>query len=361
MTKVLHIQQLSDYSEATTPAGESSSRAKLLVPSGAIGCYSLDVSEVPKRYLTQALPAMLEDHLVDDIETQHFNHSTYKRNANLQVLVASDEMMQQWLDSASSCGFQVDGIYPDFYAIPFEEGHPSLFVKEDYAIVRTGEHAGFSGSTVEVLTILSLMEGVSVVDCYSEESIPANESIQTVFKPAIDDFNVDSHAINLCSGEYDAKPQAQNPYAGFMVPMALAACLMAVIAVNNWAQTQYFNSQADLIEPKVEQDYRRLFGENASAGWQARASYQGRLAQAQLNSPELSHWQLLKNINDAISSCRSCQIDNISFKDNSASLTVKTEGSQPLVSSLESSGSLLIDSKETQQNALLLTLKMAGA
>jgi len=134
--------------------------------------------------------------------------------------------------------------------------------------------------------------------------------------------------------------------------------------LNNVAQSHYFTQTAEQLQPAIMEDYQRVFGAPPEGNWLAPAKTQARLAAIQLSGTELSHWHLLRHLNPTIRGCKTCQVDEITFNNNSALLTLKKEGSETLIKQLNSDSSLVVEATEapsTLSSSVSLKLSLAEA
>lgn len=365
MSTITHLHSLSDYLLQHPNSGQEQTDATLFVPSSFIGCYQLDVSEVPKRFLAQALPAMLEDLMVDDIDGQHLCQGNYKKGQLLPILAVSKEQVQEWIDSATSCGLNITSLYPDFYALPYKAGQVALYTDNSYAIARTDEHQGFSGTHDEVTTLLQLhlqqQETSPSLHLYGERDALDSINVDAQYHGELRDMSLQAPALDLRQGQFSGKPKATNPYKGLEWVLGTAALLVIAICINNLSEAKHYKVQHATLLPQVQQDYQRLFSKPPTGDWFSAAKNQANLAQVQLTSPELNHWRLIENINAAVKSCRSCQIDELTVNKNTALLTVKKEGSDPLVSRLKDNGKLNVANVDSSGTAVSIKLTLVGA
>ena len=361
MNTVFLYHQLSDLAAASDRDGETPlQEAVLLVPSADVTTFTINADDIPGRYLSQALPPLLEDELAEPVNDLHLSPASHKKGQPLAVLVVKNHVMQEWVDTARTCGIAATAIYPDFYLLPDN----TLYIDGDYAIVRLAGPQGFSGPVAEVLQLLPLMPDRQQLQLlYTGDrpaAVAALEFADTTARPAAP-TTVDTNAINLQQGAFAVVKKRRNPYKAWLWPLAAAATLLVAIAVNLLLQQYFYKRDNTVLAEAVAADYQRVFGTAPPANWQAQPGYASAVATAQLNGDKLGHWRMLKELNLAISACRSCVIEELTINNATALLTVKQAGSEALLSQLNTSPVLTLEQRQTTANTITLKLKQAEA
>lgn len=91
----------------------------------------------------QAVPYLLEEQLIGEVERQHFALGQWD-GEQLAVAVVSRHQMDDWQQRLSLAGLTVACMLPDFMVIPAEQEAWSLFMDEHACLVRRGMQSGFS-------------------------------------------------------------------------------------------------------------------------------------------------------------------------------------------------------------------------
>ena len=335
-------------------------QAVLLVPSSGISCFELHDIDIPKRYLQQAIPSLLEDKLAENIDELHISISSYSKQQGLQLIVATNQRVQEWLDAASVCGINPTAIIPDFYTLPLHSDAVSVHLNDDYAIARTGTHSGFSGSLNEVLTLLTFGEACPQVHLYGTTNSDIS-ALNVVETHAALEPQLSTNAIDLRHGKFAGKRQQANPYKPFYWPLALSALLSLSISLHFYMEGRFYKAENQLLTEAVSADYRTVFDANIEPNWQPSAHFQTALAQVQLSGHKLESWLLLKRLNEALASCRSCVIEELSLNQQGALLTVHTQGSAALISAINESNQLLLSKQQKMETNTTLSISLGKA
>lgn len=121
-----------------------------LAPAVEVALLSARIPTQSRQRMLKAVPFALEDQLADEIENLHFALGRRGDDERLAVAVVNKARLQQWIDQATEAGFQLDQIYPEPLALPYEEGAWTVLVEGDRCVVRTGPQSGFGGDADNV-------------------------------------------------------------------------------------------------------------------------------------------------------------------------------------------------------------------
>lgn len=146
-----HIHNLDSYITNEGEAFESVADADLVsmnlwVPSESVAMHLIDPPSAPKRKWTELIPWILEDRLLQPIEEVNFVLCGQNTEGQLQILVVSDADIQNWQRVAKNSGVAPQSMYPDYMALPYEEGRISIGWRDGVCLVRTGAVDGFAAS-----------------------------------------------------------------------------------------------------------------------------------------------------------------------------------------------------------------------
>ena len=146
-----HIHHLDSYITNEGEAFESVADADLVsmnlwVPSESVAMHLIDPPSAPKRKWTELIPWILEDRLLQPIEELNFVLCGQNTEGQLQILVVSDADIQNWQRVAKNSGVAPQSMYPDYMALPYEEGRISIGWRDGVCLVRTGAVDGFAAS-----------------------------------------------------------------------------------------------------------------------------------------------------------------------------------------------------------------------
>lgn len=93
-------------------------RVALLVPSEHCTLIEVRSPLRDRARLQQALPALVEDRLIGDIERQHLTPGPIEGDGRCQVLVVERARVEAWLGTAREVGLDPDRLIPDAFCLP---------------------------------------------------------------------------------------------------------------------------------------------------------------------------------------------------------------------------------------------------
>lgn len=352
MSKLMHLHNLNAAGGLETDAEEV---AVLLVPSHMCSTFSVNVTDIPRRFLEQALPSLLEDKLVEEPSVLHIAKGQTCPSGELAVLVTQPQRMREWLDAVQVCGVSPRLICPDFYALP-DQGL-QLYIHDGYAIARLGPHSGISGDVERVIELLMRLPAspLRVVTDRVDLTVPLQEgphdlSLQESAAPL---SQVYGQPINLLQGDYAVK-SSQRPLWRPAVFIAVALGVVLIMAtVYGRVLGSYYQRQSLQLQAALMQSQHALLGTDANA---AALEYAVHVADAYGETGGELTWRLLRQVNQVLSSCRSCVVETLSVDDGHLLLTVREEGSSDLPGLLERDTQLQIGSQQVRENLRVIEL-----
>lgn len=337
--KPIHIQALAQTS--SNYSAQASGRI-VYVPSSGLSCFTLEPVQVPRRYLAQALPALLEDQLCEPADKLHICWGQYQRGKPLPVIVVQQSLMQEWLDAVAVSGIKASALVPDFYSLPCPTEGANLYWDGDYGIVRTGEHSGFSGGREEVENLLKVAFSGQKQYCYE------------TYLPSVDI----SKAINLRQGKYALPVQWKAFYQPFAWPLGLAAALLICISAYFHISGNDYQQQNTRLQQANANIHQQLFNQEPDSNWLARARYQVQLARRQLSQQNMQQWHLLQQVNQLMARCKSCIVNGLDMNQKSVVLTLLDKGSESLLQQLAKSSKLELALTQRTAEAVSITIRL---
>lgn len=136
-------------------------RVSVLVPSMNFILASASVPTQNRQRLQKALPFLLEDQLVDDVELLHFALGEKRTDGTVYCAVVQATMVEDWLERLRRFNINPHAMIPDVLALPMAPGRWWIVREEEHYLIRTGKESGYYCERDNVLTVLEalLMEG----------------------------------------------------------------------------------------------------------------------------------------------------------------------------------------------------------
>ena len=260
-------QRLSDESDPLkSMAGANALSMALWVPSERISMHLIDVPSAPERKWSALIPWMLEDRVLQPVETMHFVINRRSGHNQLQVIAVSHEDMQQWQRVAHNAGVAVNLMVPDFLALPYESGRITIGWRNGLLLVRSGTETGFAAkpnlgwalidsllaaSNISPRLSISLPDEALVPDHLRDLADINNASIDWQFVNMPIDFN-------LLTGKFKTAPSST--YSKDWLPaVGLAALAIGLLVVYLQISSNTLSINVQALEKQSLSSYSRLF------------------------------------------------------------------------------------------------------
>lgn len=110
------------------------------LPSDAVRSIAVPVASEEVKHLNQALPFMLEESLLEDVDELHFAH-TPMRDGSHAVAVVKRANMVQWAEELPEALGEIPWV-SEALCLPWSAGQLTLVFENDWVLVRWGEAQG---------------------------------------------------------------------------------------------------------------------------------------------------------------------------------------------------------------------------
>jgi general secretion pathway protein L len=252
-------------------------RVIYLVPAEDILLTAAIVPARNRQRILQALPFMLEDRLVQEIEQLHFAIGERAPDGNVAVAIAERVRLDTWLGELRSAGIEPDMLVPDVLALPCEPGAWTVLREGGICLVRTSTQAGFAVDSDNLAMMLEqALEEASAnrpsrVIVHRDEASPSDEAlaamdVEMAFEPltgrGIELMARHFHereAIDLLQGSYSRREQLSRLYR----PWLPVAVTLGIVLMLNIIETGYdyvhLSRENQRLQASIEGIYRSAF------------------------------------------------------------------------------------------------------
>lgn len=118
-----------------------------ICPSKNVLFTSVTLPEMSETKLLQAVGGLIENSLVQPIETQHFALGVSTKNNQYPVAVVEKNQLKHWLKQIKALNFlkfNTYYLYPEIFFLPKEDSHWSVYIEQNYFYLKTDEYISFS-------------------------------------------------------------------------------------------------------------------------------------------------------------------------------------------------------------------------
>ncbi|XOV80158.1 MAG: type II secretion system protein GspL [Aestuariibacter sp.] len=260
--------ELASHTELSTLSDRvNADQVIALVPACDVKLISLDLPAKASRKILQAIPYMLEDDVVGNVE-QHFFALAERQGTQQQVLVVAHQKMQSWLDALQKAGLHCQKMLPDVLALPEPESDWFGIQLNDEVLVRTGT---FSGFVAEVSWVSELMS----VEAKTHEQpivLSAGTDIDMVTVANVDKQLVPSVLpmqllaenaircnVNLLQDRYKVKKQRSAATHQWRLAAILAGVAVLTTFIDKGIEASQLSSQTEQLQQQIVAEYKRAF------------------------------------------------------------------------------------------------------
>jgi general secretion pathway protein L len=252
-------------------------RLVCFVPTEAVLLTTAILPTRGRQRLLQAVPYVLEEHLIDDVDEMHFALGQRLSGDQHVVGVVSRERMSAWLGLLREHGLQADAFVPDVFALPWQPDSWSVYVTGERVLVRTGAQSGFASDPASAPLIMSraladlgedapqrfevyhaagATEGLH--DWPEGAEINVHALGQGLLSLVADGFDAKA-AFNLLQGEYSRRERLSKHLRQWY---PAAAVLGAWLVIQLALQIYDYNvrsAKTERLQAEIEQVYRATF------------------------------------------------------------------------------------------------------
>lgn len=143
------------------PEQSGSRRVMVLAPSEHLMLTRVSVPDGQRRHLKQVLPFMVEERIIDPIESMHIATPSVISAAELDVGCVRREQLEQWLDCLAALEIKPDYLFADVECISRERGDWRLLFEHDRVLFSAGSEASAGASPVSMA--MSHSSGLAVL------------------------------------------------------------------------------------------------------------------------------------------------------------------------------------------------------
>lgn len=252
-----NADSLSDITELS-----DSNPVDVFVSSTALTITQVPLPEKGKKQAIKAIPFILEESLVDNIENLHFVVGPQEGDM-VDVVVVSHEQMLDWTSWLANAGIKPRQMVPDCLALPLVEGKWSAIAFDNEYLFRTsmGQGAAIPKSWTSVILprILEDQEEIPMIICYSPMELG-----ELAVEPHYDDLPIlclfhglAFAEIDLLTGGYKSKRKLSKHFFIWKnVALVAGICILLSLA-NKGINIHFLNEQIDKIKAENEQIYHQ--------------------------------------------------------------------------------------------------------
>ncbi|BDM62649.1 type II secretion system protein L [Shewanella sp. NFH-SH190041] len=239
----------------------------VLVCSSALAMTQVTLPEKGQRQALKALPFMLEEELVDNVEQMHFVVGE-REGEQLNVVAVSHEQMTLWLEWLQQAQLQPRVIVPDCLALPqVADCQWSAMQFGADCLLRTSSGGGHSIPMDWLAVVLpKLADGLDDpirVATFTQLALPCRQHDITMAEQTLDlpmlvlARGVAECRVNLLSGRYQPKREYSRHLLLWRNAAIAAGIVLVLALVNKGLDIHQLGQQSAALKSQSEQIYRQ--------------------------------------------------------------------------------------------------------
>lgn len=306
------------------------------VPGQDVVTTSAHVPTKHERQIVQALPYIVEEQLIEDVEHMHFAVGKRLDSGELAVAIVARDKMHDWLEQLRGVGVEPQVLAVEYLCVP-SKGERTILLERDRALVRMGKYQGLSIEKDNLSLLLSLDDEETEVrflvpsDSLAEEQLlfdqlsaeraggfPVDELSCSPFETLCREF--DASTINLRQQEFRASDQSSEHGMGWRAVAALAVAAIALHLLLSLAQGGYLYMEAESISADARSLYTDVFPNDSNVR-DLRRRWQAHLRRASARTSD----DFLCTFRNAAKNLQSSnlQLENVNFNETRGDLILQ--------------------------------------
>lgn len=280
-----------------------------LVPGSNVTLKQVNLPPKASRKALMAIPFMLEDEVLGDIEEQ-FIVLNDREGDRQEVLVVAHTNMRKWLTTIEDAGFHCEKMLPDALCLPSEDNAwhalglgADLLLRLNKWEILTGETqwlplaiANYSKQQEDRLKIVFSSEPqLHNIPNTDIEHQPNDLSMQILAMGAI------ASKLNLLQEQYKVKKRGSSKLAQWRIAAALGATALLLTFVDKGIEASRLQAQQDELRTEIMQEFKRAFPE-VSRVRDVKRTMQQRITQLESGGSGISMLVMMSQLSNAFSS-----------------------------------------------------------
>jgi general secretion pathway protein L len=236
-----------------------------------------------RAQLLTALPYVMEDNLLDSIDSMHCALGSRNADHQYPVAVIKKEFLQTYLDCLTEAGLAPRSLQPDIFLLPLNNNAWSLLCENNQLLFRHEVSAGFACPIESIDVLLSNLlrdneetppAHIDNWQCDGEQS----ERLATLagdielraheLPPAADtglnllrQYGYSGTAVNLLQGSYAPGSRVKQYLKPWIASAALLVIWFALGLISDISEYYSLSNQNDYLNKQITQTFRQTFPE----------------------------------------------------------------------------------------------------
>ena len=302
------------------------------LPTEHFNFFEVDAPPVSKAKLQLLLPVMLEEQVLQDIDSLHFSPLGKNTNGKLVVAAVERTLMAQWFASLEERDCRPKALLPDCMLLPWKNERTAVLLEDDRILVRVGEFEGFAIDIDQAQGLLALMPDFAPekTDIYTDiGELPLWLSMGTA--KTIDDIGPSdiSAGLSVMSGDFRYRPKHQIDRV-WALPLVASVVVYLSFLTLLWLQIDSADDRYQQVTNAISADHLAIFGEEfRGSAASLKDTIGSRSDPSDIEeSVSLGALKLVLSADQAINACDDCVVKSVDISRRTASILMLTKNEE---------------------------------
>lgn len=237
-----------------------------------------------RQRILKAVPYMLEEQTVSDVDTMHFALGVSDGQGDIPVATVSKQDIEHWLDCFEHAGIQPNVIISEAMAVPLYENEWVVVLDDSTAIIRMNINKSLATDTDNILVFLQLLTGqedisqpekIRIINCLSTNDHPPfdeNESNGIESEIVMEDCSHgllamlasaydERTSINLMQSGYGHHEQLTKKWKKWFPSAAVLIVWVLLNAITGISESISLEKESQVLRTKITQVFKTAMPE----------------------------------------------------------------------------------------------------
>lgn len=186
--------------EQSVPEAKGARRNIVIVPSSAILLTSADVPVKQHRHLKQVLGFVVEEQIIDPIESMHLATPAYHASEGISIAAVKRDLIENWLAALEQVDILPDYLFADVLCVPQKVGDWQLLFEDNKVLFRDAICSGITldKNTAESVIRLAIAKNIGSSERADQSSSNDTDTLEVVgAAPNLSEQATGAHQVAL--------------------------------------------------------------------------------------------------------------------------------------------------------------------